>query len=196
VQYLQSTVVSVVQSESGNITVYHQFLVEPNTNKWSVNVTGWPFQDLANLLKLRVGFQICEPIIEITNDYSQDELVMRYTIVTSHAQIRASLPYFAVVDYSIMDLGDIVQYNTNNQSLDFSFPAFTMSIEYDPDFTIIEQDYGTGGYASVPSDGETAILASIFGVIGFVGVIVTLFILILRNMQLKRKEAKWKEVSF
>jgi len=197
IEYLQSTIVSVIQSESGNNTVYHQYLVEPNTNKWSVNVTGWPFRDPANLLKLKVGFLICEPVIEITQDYSQDELVMRYTLLTSHAQVRASLPYFAVVDYAFLELEDMVKYNVQNQSLEFYFPAFTMSIEYDPDFSIIdEQNNGTGGYAIVPNSGLNTILAPVFGVIAFVGVAVALIILTKRNIELKKKEAKWKEVSF
>jgi len=194
--YLQSTIVSVVQSESGNSTEYHLFIVESNTNKWSINVTGWTFKELTNSLKLKIGFQINEPVVEMENSFSQDELVMHYTMFTAHSQVLASVPYFIVVDYSFQNLENVFKYNIENASIEFYFPSFLTSMEYDPDFTIIEQSYQGDYYPIVPNNELVAVIASIFGVSTFILLVAAVTFLLRRNFYITRKEAKWKEVSF
>jgi len=183
--YLNSTIIPVVKTE--NEIFYQQ--IDSHSNKWSISVTHWPFREVTNILRLTVGLNLSEPIKEIKENIS--ELVYKRFISTSHSYVQMVLPTFAIIDDSFQNLKNLYELD-KDQNIQLYFPTYTQTIEYDPHYSIRSNP---GTPFSIYSNDLFGILGIVFSSVALVGIVIGI-VIVVKYVHLKKKEARWKGVSF
>jgi len=176
----------VITSE--NEIFYEQ--IDPYSNKWSISVTQWPFSEVTNILRLTVDLNLSEPIKEIKEN--QSELVYKRIISTSHSYVQMAIPTFVFIDESFQNLGQNLYTIDKNQSLQLYFPSYSQSIEYDPSFSIRANP---GTQIIISTNDLIGILGVVFASVSLIGIVMGI-IVVFKCINLKKREARWKGVSF
>jgi len=180
-----------------------RFFIEPNTVKWTFSVTQWPFETVSSVLKISVGFTPNELIRTTTVvNTTSTEHVTRYVFFTEHGEFRATFPLFAVADSSLLQIPNILNIDSKSSPLrrtfEFTLPSYVYSLEYDPDMSVLSlTDDEVGGAPATGTDKILILLiAIILGLVGIVGITITVVQVARWNNRNRKKEAKWKGITF
>lgn len=193
IHYFRETVVTVRNT--------NQFFIEPNTLKWTLSVAQWPFMNPANSLTVQVSLSPSEPIWESRTIPSPQEVVTRHVFLSQHAEFRASIPQLVVVDNTLLqNTKDLYKFETklaSKRTLEFSFPSFVKSLEYDPDFSVLLRPPPSNNVSDVGATPLVPMVAgAVAGGVAFIAMIVTSVLLVRYRVMLNQKEEQWKNVSF
>ncbi|KAL6057020.1 hypothetical protein QOT17_015785 [Balamuthia mandrillaris] len=110
------------------------YAVPSGTVKWSLGLTGWPFEDIQNRLELEMVVDVVpdEPL-EVVAVVAPNLELQGYHISSHHLDTWITLANFAVVD----DSKTTISHSLQEDKILFSFPAFTQALFYDPDFNVL-----------------------------------------------------------
>jgi len=116
------------------------------------------------------------------------------------SEIRVSVPSVVRVDQvnQVLLNSDLFKYRERAKTLEFYFPAFSSTLRYDPDFTIIDSNNAVAPQAADPkTDFIVAVsVGAVFGILLVILVAVLAVFLYRRKRRLAQQEETWRGIRY
>jgi len=145
-----------------DLTVY------PNSSKWYVNISDWPFQDAGVALRLVLQLSSADGAftgleygsVDLSLDSGEDDSLLRSAVLsTAGSTVVVDFPTFCLIDSMDGDSrGDVstsvTSINSGDQvSFVFNFPRFSSFMYYDPSIGVLVSDNSDPGSSGTSDTG-------------------------------------------